>query len=52
MPDEDVQDVIDLEHQYVLLTAAIGGDALAHMACESGMKTSSTTPNQWTIKKP
>ena len=36
--DEDEQDGIDSEHQYALLTAAIGGDALAHMACVAGMK--------------
>ena len=36
--DEDEQDGIDSESQYALLTAAIGGDALAHMACAAGMK--------------
>ena len=38
MSEEDEQDVIDAQHQYALLTAAIRGDALAHMACVAGMK--------------
>ena len=35
--NEDEQDVIDLDHQYALLTAKIRGDALARMACAAGM---------------
>ena len=38
MPDEEEKNVIDSKHQYALLTAAIGGDALASMACVVGMK--------------
>ena len=38
MSDKDEQDEIDSESQYALLTAAIGGDALAHIAFAAGMK--------------
>ena len=37
MSNENERDVIDSELPYTLLTAAIGGDALTHMACVAGM---------------
>ena len=44
LSDEDEQDVVESEVQSVLLTAALGGDMMAYMACQAGMKAVSDYP--------
>ena len=45
LSDKDEQDVVDSDVQSALLTAALGGDVMAHMACLAGMKAVSDYPD-------
>ena len=51
LSDENEQDVIDSEVHFALLTAAVRGDVMAHMACLAGTKCISDYPEPRNINK-